>query len=53
MRKKSPCNGCIYWHAVSGPESLHYCGYILVHRHRRPCAPGKDCTAREPRRRPG
>lgn len=37
------CMRCLYG------DSRGYCTYILVMQHRRPCPPGADCTAFEPR----
>lgn len=44
MKRKHPCNGCRFYFGAY----TKFCNYIFLIGHRRPCPPGKGCTAKEP-----
>lgn len=49
--KEKPCKDCKYKAMLgSGPaaDMTYYCNYIGEKGKKRPCPPGKDCTAFEP-----
>ena len=45
----SYCRGCIYYHGHT--NYVKYCGYLFTTGKRRPCNPGKGCTAKETKRK--
>lgn len=49
MRKKSPCEGCIYWNPVNlrDKSGLYFCSYCYGTGHSRPCEAGKGCIVRK------
>ncbi len=49
MRKKSPCEGCIYWNPVNlrDKSGLYFCSYCYDTGHSRPCEAGKGCIVRK------
>ena len=42
MKKKSPCEGCIYWKPVNlrDKSELYFCSYCYDTGHSRPCEAG-------------
>ena len=40
------CEGCMFYQLLNGSGIQKCCHYILYTEHKRPCGPGKDCTAR-------
>ena len=49
FKMRKGCKGCVHWRAIA--SEVFCCNYVLDTEKKRPCPPGRGCTARTDRKR--